>query len=150
MRKLTLKVGHIISPQCKNHQRTHLCTVSLINLLLQCFSIQHPHCWHMVALTPTLRRWTSKIYYHLLFLLVLVGPKMKQKVKDSYELCIQLYMKLSLRQFMESPTILVMNPIYSRQMSYKSGVMKCRSTVDGTPLGENCQLCQWLSLKKQW
>jgi hypothetical protein len=28
----------------------------LINLLLQCFSIQHLHCWHMVAHTPTLRR----------------------------------------------------------------------------------------------
>jgi hypothetical protein len=69
------------------------------------------------------------------------GPKMKQKVKVSYELCIQLYMKLSLRQFMEGPTILVMNHIYNRQMSYKSGVMICRSTVDGTPLGENCQLC---------
>jgi hypothetical protein len=33
------------------------------------------------------------------------GPKMKQYVKVSYELCIQLYMKLSLWQFMESPTI---------------------------------------------
>ncbi len=39
------------------------------------------------------------------------GPKMKQKVKVSYELCIQLYMKLSFRQFMEGPTILVMNHI---------------------------------------
>jgi hypothetical protein len=48
--------GHIISPWRKNHQRTHLCMVCLINLLLQCFSIQHPHCWHMVALTPNLRR----------------------------------------------------------------------------------------------
>ncbi len=66
------------------------------------------------------------------------GPKIKQKVKVSYEFCIQLYMKLSLRQFMEGPTIY----IYNRQMSYKSGVMICTSIVDGTPLGENCQLCQ--------
>ncbi len=64
------------------------------------------------------------------------GSKMKQKVKVSYELCIQLYMKLSLRQFMEGPTILVMNHIYNRQTSYKSGVMISRSTVDGMPLGE--------------
>ncbi len=70
------------------------------------------------------------------------GPKMKQKVKVSYEPCIQLYMKPSLQQFMESPTILVMNHIYNRQMSYKSGVMICRSTVDGTPLGKKWQLCQ--------
>ncbi len=77
------------------------------------------------------------------------GPKMKWKVKHSYELCIQLYMKLSLWQFMEGPTILVMSHIYNRQMPFKSGVMIWRSTVDGTPLGEkNCQLCQWLSLKK--
>jgi hypothetical protein len=70
------------------------------------------------------------------------GPKMKRKVKVSYELCIQLNMKLSLWKFMEGPTILVMNHIYNRQMSYKSGVMICRSIVDGKPLGENCQLCQ--------
>jgi hypothetical protein len=45
-------------------------------------------------------------------------------------------MKLSLQQFMEGPTILVINHIYNRQMAYKSGVMICRSTVDDTPLGE--------------
>jgi hypothetical protein len=64
------------------------------------------------------------------------GPKMKQKVKVSNELCIQLYMRFSLQQFMEGPTVLVLNHIYNRQMSCKSGVMICRSTIDGTPLGE--------------
>jgi hypothetical protein len=76
------------------------------------------------------------------------GPKMKQKVKVSYELCIQLYMKLSLRQFMEGPTILVMNHIYDRQMSYKCGVMICRSTVDGTPLGEKLSTLSMTELEK--
>jgi hypothetical protein len=51
------------------------------------------------------------------------GPKMKQKVKVSYELSIQLYMEISLQQFIEGPTILVMNYVYNREMSYKSGVM---------------------------
>jgi hypothetical protein len=37
---------------------------------------------------------------------------------------------------MEGPTILVMNHVYNRQMSYKTGVMTCRSTVDGVLLGE--------------
>ena len=46
------------------------------------------------------------------------GLKMKQKVEVLYELRIQLYMRLSLQQFMEGPTILVMNHIYNRQMSY--------------------------------
>jgi hypothetical protein len=37
---------------------------------------------------------------------------------------------------MEGPTVLVMNHIYNRQMSYMSGVVTCRSSVDGVPLGE--------------
>ncbi len=46
-------------------------------------------------------------------------------------------MHLSLTQFMEGPTILVINHIYyNRQMSYKTGVMTCRSSIDGIPLGE--------------
>jgi hypothetical protein len=70
------------------------------------------------------------------FLFGLGGPKMNQRVKVSLQTCIQLYMQLSLQQFMEGPTILVMNHIYNRQMSYMSGVMIYRSTVDGIPLGE--------------
>jgi hypothetical protein len=76
------------------------------------------------------------------------GPKMKQKVKVSYELCIQLYMKLSFWKFMEGPTISVMNHIYNRQMSYKSGVMLCRSTVDGMPLGEKLSTLSMTDLEK--
>jgi hypothetical protein len=45
-------------------------------------------------------------------------------------------MCLSLGQFMERQTILVMNHIYNRQMSYKTWVMTCRSSIDGIPLGE--------------
>jgi hypothetical protein len=37
---------------------------------------------------------------------------------------------------MEGPTILVLNHIYNRQMSYVSGVMTCRSTVNGVSLGD--------------
>jgi hypothetical protein len=73
---------------------------------------------------------------------------MKQKVKISYEHCIQLYMKFSLWQFMQGPKILVMNHIYNRQMSYKSGVMICRSTVDGTPLGEKLSTLSMTELGK--
>ncbi len=61
---------------------------------------------------------------------------MKQRVKVSHQLCIQLYLQLSLTKFMEGPTILVMNHIYNRQLSYISGVMTCRSTVNGVSLGE--------------
>jgi hypothetical protein len=61
---------------------------------------------------------------------------MEQRVKVPLELCIQVYMHLSLGQFMEGRTILVMNHIYNRQMSYKTGVMTCRSSINGIPLGE--------------
>jgi hypothetical protein len=64
------------------------------------------------------------------------GPKMKGRVKVSLQLCIQLYLQLSLTQFMEGPTILVINHIYNRQLSYISGVMTCRTTVNGVSLGE--------------
>jgi len=68
------------------------------------------------------------------------GPKMNRRVKVSLELCIQLYFRLSLSQFMEGPTILVMNHIYNRHMSYMSGVMTCRSSVDGIPLGDKLSI----------
>ena len=61
---------------------------------------------------------------------------MIRRVKVSLELCIQVYMRLSLGQFMERQTILVMNHIYNRQMSYKTGVMTCRLSINGIPLGE--------------
>jgi hypothetical protein len=64
------------------------------------------------------------------------GPKMNQRVKVSLQLCIQLYLQFSLTQFIEGPTILVMNHIYNRQLSYISGVMTCRSIVNGVSLGE--------------
>ncbi len=61
---------------------------------------------------------------------------MRRRVKVSLKLCIQVYMRLSLGQFKEGPTILVMNHIYNRQMLYKTGVMTCRSSIDGIPLDE--------------
>jgi hypothetical protein len=64
------------------------------------------------------------------------GPKMKCRMQVSLELCIQLYQRLSLKQFMKGPTILVLNHIYNRQMSYMSGMMTCRSTVHGVSLGD--------------
>ncbi len=64
------------------------------------------------------------------------GPKMKCRTQVSLELCIQLYLRLSLKQFMESPAILVLNHIFNRQMSYMSGVMTCRSIVNGVSLGD--------------
>ncbi len=76
------------------------------------------------------------------------GPQMKQRVKVSLVLCIQLYMHLSLPQFMEGPNILVMNHIYNRHMSYQTGVMTCRSNVDGHFLGEKLSTLSISDLEK--
>ncbi len=76
------------------------------------------------------------------------GPMMKLRVKVSLELCIQVHMQLLLQQFMEEPTILVMNHFYNRQMLYKSGVMTCRSSVDGVALGEKLSTLSMENLEK--
>jgi hypothetical protein len=57
-------------------------------------------------------------------------------------------MRLSLPQFMEGPTILVMNHIYNRQMSFKSGVMTCRSNVGGITLGEKLSMLSTENFEK--
>ena len=64
------------------------------------------------------------------------GPKMKRKLKVSTQRCIQHYMRLSLVQFMESSTILVLNHILNRILSYNTGVMICRANINGVSLGE--------------
>jgi hypothetical protein len=76
------------------------------------------------------------------------GPKMKLRVKVSLKLCIQLYFQLSLSQFMEGPTALVVNHIYNRYMSYKNGVLTCRLSVDAIPLGENLSTLSTEDLEK--
>ncbi len=76
------------------------------------------------------------------------GPKMERRVKVSLELCIQVYMQLSLTQFMEGQTILVMNHISNRQMSYKTGAMTCRSSIDGISLGEKLSTLSVEEFKK--
>jgi hypothetical protein len=76
------------------------------------------------------------------------GPKMNRKVKVSHEMCIQYYMRLSLPQFREGPTILVLNHILNRQLSYKTGVMLCRSSINGVPLGEKLSTLSMSDLEK--
>jgi hypothetical protein len=76
------------------------------------------------------------------------GPKRIHRVKVNLDLCILTYMQLLLQQWMEGPTILVMNHIYNRQMLYKSAVLICRSSVDGVPLGEKMSTLSMEILEK--
>ena len=57
-------------------------------------------------------------------------------------------MRLLLCQFMEGPAILVMNHIYNRQMSFKSGVMTCRSNVGGVTMGEKFSMLSTENFEK--
>ncbi len=59
-----------------------------------------------------------------------------------------LYEAIIAAEFREGPTILVMNHIHNRQMSYKTGVMLCRSTIDGVPLGEKLSTLSMSDLEK--
>jgi hypothetical protein len=76
------------------------------------------------------------------------GPKMKRRVQVSLELCIQVYMRLSLHQLMEGPTILVMNHKYNRQMASIGGVMTCRSNVGGVTMGETFSMISTENFEK--
>jgi hypothetical protein len=147
MWKLTLKVGHIISPLHKPSENTSVHGVS-DKFALSMFQHSAPTLLANGGTYAHLKEMNIKNILPFAFPFGIGGPKMKRKVKVSNELCIQLNMKLSFWQFMEGPTILVMNHIYNRQMSYKSEVMICRSTVDGTPLGEKLSTLSMTDLEK--
>lgn len=64
------------------------------------------------------------------------GPKVKRRTPISQEACFQLYMRLAMRQFMRGDVILVLGNCYSRIHTFRSGIMLCRSQVNGVQLGE--------------
>jgi hypothetical protein len=64
------------------------------------------------------------------------GTDMNRQVKVSDELCIQHYMRLSLKQFMEGPTILLLYQMYNRIRSFNRGIITMRSNTGGISLGE--------------
>ena len=64
------------------------------------------------------------------------GTNMKRQVKVSDLLCIQHYMRLSLGQFLESQTILLLYQMYNRIKSFINGVMTCRRNINGISLGD--------------
>ena len=65
------------------------------------------------------------------------GPKGLRPTRVSFESCIQRYARLAGREFMRGDTILVLHHMYGRQLSFKSGVITCRSNVNGNTLGEH-------------
>ena len=64
------------------------------------------------------------------------GPKQNRPTKVSFESCIQRYARLASREFMRGDAVLVLHHMYARQLSFKSGVITCRSNIGGTTMGE--------------
>ena len=64
------------------------------------------------------------------------GPTNKRKVKVSMEECIKRYMRTAMPQFMRSDVIFIMQHAYSRQLSYKTGLIKLRNKIGNTQAGD--------------
>ena len=64
------------------------------------------------------------------------GPGGKRRTRISQEACFQCYFRLLNNQFMRGDAILVLGHMYNRLLSFKSGVMICRSQLDGVSLRE--------------
>ena len=55
------------------------------------------------------------------------GPKTKRATAISLKTCIQRYFCLAMPQFMTAEVVLVLHQLFSRQLSYETGIMTCRS-----------------------
>ena len=64
------------------------------------------------------------------------GPTMKRRVKVSKEACLRKYGRMALPPLLRSDSVLILNHMYGRIHSFRSGVMTSRNMIDGVPLGE--------------
>ena len=64
------------------------------------------------------------------------GPGGRRRTPISSEACFQRYFRLSMKQFMRGDVILILGHMYNRILSYRSGVIACRSRVNGVPIGK--------------
>ncbi|MEY3178592.1 MAG: hypothetical protein RJB42_833 [Bacteroidota bacterium] len=64
------------------------------------------------------------------------GPRTKRRTKVSLEDCISRYMMTAMPQFMRSDVIFILQHIYSRRLSYKTGLIKLKNKVGGRNSGD--------------
>ena len=55
------------------------------------------------------------------------GPKTKRATAISLKTCIQRYFRLAMPQFMTAEVVLVLHQLFTRQLSYETGIMTCRN-----------------------
>jgi hypothetical protein len=83
------------------------------------------------------RELLLELIFPLVFPFGLGGLKTKRPTQISELEILKHYTRLSLKQFMRGHVILVINHMYNRIKSYKSGILTCRSTkIYGRPFGE--------------
>ena len=64
------------------------------------------------------------------------GPTMKRQTKVSQKECLKKYLRTLLPHFMRGDTVQILAHMYSRILSFKTGVMIGRSNSGGKPLAE--------------
>jgi hypothetical protein len=64
------------------------------------------------------------------------GPRTQRRVNVSPEECIRKYMTTAMPQFMRSDVIFILQHIYSRRLSYKTGVIKLKNKIRGRDTGD--------------
>jgi len=65
------------------------------------------------------------------------GPRMNRRINVLVEVCIQRYFQTAMPQLMRGDVVAVLSHIYSKKMSFNSGVITPRGIVDGVPLGKH-------------
>lgn len=64
------------------------------------------------------------------------GPKMRRRTKVSQKECLRKYLRTSLPHFMRGDTVQIIHHMFSRILSFETGVMVGRGNCGGVPLAE--------------
>jgi hypothetical protein len=76
------------------------------------------------------------------------GPKTKRRVNVSLDACIKRYFRTAMPQFMQSEVVLVLEHMFARHISYKTGIVKLRSNIGGQKVGNILGNCTVEDFKK--
>ena len=76
------------------------------------------------------------------------GPKTKRRVNVSLDACIKRYFRTAMPQFMRSEVVFVLEHMFARHVSYKTGIVKLRNNIGGQKVGDILGNCTVEDFKK--
>jgi YHS domain-containing protein len=76
------------------------------------------------------------------------GPKTKRRVNVSLDACIKRYFRTAMPQFMRSEVVFVLEHMFARHVSYKTGIVKLRNNIGGQKVGDILGNCTIEDFKK--